>query len=235
VNSRSFSTVRNVVAGGIYRGLRAYVPKGYLRLTVARGGDVCPIGADTQLVVAGVPGSANSFVRSGLLMVNPELRLASHSHVWTEVSSAVERDLPVLLLIREPLAATASRISRFHADTPRQALRDYARYHQHVLPYRDAVMVVTFEEATERLGDVVERLNTRFGLALRPFPHGDPEHVARLHALLISANGAVPSADREQEAAQLREAMISSPALAPLVSRCQELYGAFVESRGPHR
>lgn len=211
-----------------YELLKKHAPTVYVRVVRARGADLHPVTADTDLVIAGVPGSANSFLRSAILIDNPDLRISSHAHVWTEVRDGVRWDRPVVLLVREPLAAAASRIARFGGTSARQALAEYADYHRHVLRWADDVVVARFEDATARPGEVVLRVNERYGTAIRPFRHDDERTLEELHALLREANGAVPTghADSPQRRAVLDavHAELRSPALRELRAQCLGLH-----------
>ena len=237
--SPSLSALPRAGSATAYRLLKRHVPHAYLRVARWRGADFHPVTPDTDLVIAGVPGSANSFLRSAILIDNPQLRISSHAHVWTEVRDGVRWNRPVLLLVRDPLGAAASRITRFGGVSPREALQDYADYHRRVLPWVDDVLVVRFEDATSRPGDVVRRLNERFGTDLVPFPHDAPEHLARLHELLRVANGAVPSGHRDDPQRQAAVAAVHealrAPELRELRARClglhAELTGASDQGR----
>lgn len=222
---------RVALSGAFYRTLQRRAPRAYLRLIRWRGADFYPVTRDCDLVIAGAPGSANSFARAAILVSNPQLQVSSHAHVWTEVRDAVRFDRPVLLLIRDPLSAVASRMTRFGNVTAAQAFRDYAAYHRHVLRWGDQVVVADFDEVTARLGDVVVRVNDRFGCAIVPFPHADPDALSGLHTLLASANGAVPSASRGAQTAALRQALLGDD-LARLRVRCQGLYAELRERAG---
>ncbi len=213
---------------GAYRLLQRKAPRLYVRLIARRGADFYPVTQDCALVIAGAPGSANSYVRAAFLQANPGVPVASHAHVWTEVEDGVRWGRPVLLLVREPLGEAASRLTRFGNVTPAQALSDYAEYHEHALAWKGDVVVARFEEATAAVGTVIGRINARFGTTFTPFPDGEPEAVATLKALLSPANGALPQAERQAERDAARAAL-SAPALSALRRRCDAAYSALVD------
>lgn len=211
-----------------YRLLQVRAPTAYVALIRLRGADFYPVGRDSTFVIAGAPGSANSFVRAAFLQVNPDVEVASHAHVWTEVRDAVRWGRPVLLLVRDPLGEAASRLTRFGNVTPAQALSDYADYHERVLRWKHDVVVAPFEDATSLVGNVIERVNARFGTTFTPFPDGDAQAVATLTALLAPANGALPQAERQAERDAARQAL-NAPALTALRGRCDAAYAALVD------
>lgn len=203
-------------------------PSAYVALIRLRGADFYPVRRSSEFVIAGAPGSANSYVRAAFLQVNPGVNVASHAHVWTEVRDGVRWGRPVLLLVRDPLGEAASRLTRFGNVTPAQALADYADYHERALTWKDDVVVARFEDATSAVGRVIERVNARFGTTFTPFPDGDPQAVTALQELLAPANGALPQADRQTERDVARQAL-SAPALTALRRRCDAAYRALVD------
>lgn len=224
----SLTALPGAGSAAAWRLLKRHAPPLYLKVARARGADLHPVTPDADLVIAGVPGSANSFLRSAVLIDNPDLRISSHAHVWTEVRDGVRWNRPVVLLVRDPLGAAASRIARFGGVSPAEALRDYRDYHRRVLRWADDVVVARFEEATARPGEVVEQVNARYGTSLRPFRHDDPTTVGELHALLQQANGAVPSGHVESEARKRTlaavHAALRSPELRALRAQCLGLH-----------
>lgn len=226
--SPSLTALPGAGSAAAYRLLKRHAPPLYLKVARARGADFHAVTPDTDLVIAGVPGSANSFLRSAVLIDNPDLRISSHAHVWTEVRDGVRWGRPVVMLVREPLGAAASRIARFGGVSATEALRDYRDYHRRVLRWADEVVVTRFEDATARPGEVVERVNARYGTALRPFRHDDERTLGELHALLREANGAVPSGHVESEERRRTLAAVRSelrsPALRELRAQCLGLH-----------
>ena len=62
-----------------------------------------------------------------------------------------------------------------------QALRYYVSFYKAVEKYRDAYVLGLFEEVTEDFGQVIKRLNDKFGTAFSLFRH-DEENVRRVFA-----------------------------------------------------
>ena len=220
------------VRGLAYRVLQHRAPRVYVRVIRLRGADFYPVTRDADLVVAGAPGSANSWLRAAFLEDNPDAYVASHAHVWTEVRDAVRWGRPTVLLVRDPVGEVCSRLTRFGNLTPAQALEDYAHYHHKARRWADRVVVATFEQATESPGAVVRRVNARYGTAFAAFPD-DPQRHEQLHARLRAANGAVPSGDRAAAQAAARAAL-AAPALAGLRAQCEELYAGLTADLTRH-
>ncbi len=221
-------SIHHELVHATYRLLQVRAPLAYVALIRFRGADFYPVRRASQLVIAGAPGSANSYARAAFLRVNPDVTVASHAHVWTEVRDAARHGLPTLLLVRDPLGEAASRLTRFGNVTPRQALRDYATYYEKARRWREQVVLASFEQATAAFGDVTLALNAKFGTSFVAFPDGDPAMVAGLRRLLDSANGAIPKPEKAAERKAARAALMA-PELAALRERCEAVYADLAE------
>lgn len=211
----------------IYRTLQHRMPRLYLRLAKRSQADMHRVSEGSDLAIVGYPGSANSYARMAFLHVNPEAKIASHTHVWSELADAVALHLPALLLVRDPAHAVASRMARFGNISARAALLDYARFHERVLPWRNDIVVADFTEVTTGFGAVVDRLNERFGTTFVRFPHEDSNTVDFLHLLLGGSNGAVPSPER-RPALQAALNDVNASELSTLRRRCADAYAALL-------
>lgn len=82
--------------------------------------------------------------------------LASHLHSWTHVTDAVRRDIPTVVLVRNPLDAISSFMVYLDEQRPAPVVRRYARfYHRVERIARDAPRnfhVVSFDDLTARPG-----------------------------------------------------------------------------------
>jgi hypothetical protein len=135
------------------------------------------VGPETQLVIDGYTRAASTHVVYTFQLAQPEpVRLAHHLHAPAQVIEAVRRGVPTLVLVREPDGTALSQAARESHVTVRDALLAHARYHERLLPYRDAVVVADFTEVIRDVRPAVQRLNEHFGTAFRlpPADPGDP-------------------------------------------------------------
>jgi hypothetical protein len=214
-----------------------HAPELYAAYARWRGDVFTAIQPDTALVISGVRSCGNSYLRAAFCAANPGLQVACHAHNWTELAIAVRRGLPSVLLVREPLPAVASALIRFDdsgiAQAP-YALEEYARLYERALPRRAGFVLADFAEATGNVGDVVERVNARFGTSFTPFPDGDSDAVRRVTQAIQDSDarglgdrsrlsGSLPSAERDRRKAAMIE-QLQRPEYARLMSRCQAAY-----------
>lgn len=206
-------------------------PRAYVAYRRWRAPDQVLVDATTELVVEGYPASANSFAREVLREANPGLAVASHAHVSSQVRLAVHFGVPVIVLVRDPVDAIASIVSRRpdrHVDAE---LRRYEQFHRRVHAVLDRVAVVTFDQVTHdpgALADAVPELE---------LAHPDEAEVGRARERLsrwdervfgadAAAFGALPSSHRRER----REAVVAAlaePVRGPAVARCRQLHAQF--------
>jgi hypothetical protein len=139
---------------------------------------------DTQLVIEGFPRSSNSFARRAFIMAQDERfdvkRIAHHLHVPAQVVRAAQWQIPTLVLIRRPRDAVLSLVIRDPISID-QALRYYISFYETAEKYRDSYVLGLFEEVTEDFGQVIKRLNDKFGTTFSLFRH-DEENVSKVFA-----------------------------------------------------
>jgi hypothetical protein len=101
------------------------------------------------------------------------VRLAHHLHAPAQLIEAARRNIPALVLIREPKGAIISQLIREPNVALPDALVAYARFYACLLPHRASFVVGDFDDVTRDFGPVVRRLNARFGTSFAEFEHTD--------------------------------------------------------------
>lgn len=201
--------------------------------------------ARTDLVVEGFPRSSNSLTVALLASAHPSgIRIAHHVHAPGHVIEAVRRRLPTLVLVREPGEAVVELVLLKPQLTVRQVLRGWVRFHAPLEPYRRDFLVASASEVPEGLGDVIRRMNERFGTSFSP-PDVSGALVASAEAgmteywegrsgpgLPLVGRTSEPNADRERDREGLQRAY-AAPGLASLRERAQRLHQTFT-SEPPH-
>ena len=136
---------------------------GYLPVARRRHGDAV-VSQATELVIDGFTRSASTFaVVAFQLAQGRPVRVGHHLHAPGQVIRAAQLGVPVLLTLRPPEDTVLSLVVREPYVTIPQGLRAYARFHERLLGYRDAMVVADFPEVTEHLDRAIARVNARFG------------------------------------------------------------------------
>jgi hypothetical protein len=137
-----------------------------------RGPSPMVIGDGTEAVIDGYTRSASTFVVYAFQLSQPTpVRLAHHLHAPAQLIEAARRELPTLVLLREPKGAVLSQLVREPWVDMRDALFGYARFHKSLLPYRSSFVIGEYAEVTRNLGVSIRRMNERFGTSYAEFTH----------------------------------------------------------------
>lgn len=164
--------------------------------------------ASSDIVVEGYPGSGNTWMVQLLLVASPELRIASHRHRSAALREAVRRGIPAILLVRQPIDAIASILVRQPGTRADVEVVRYQQFYRRCRSIADQVVVATFEQATDAGHLVLERVNARYGLALKGDQPDDLQRAAManiqesdakgLGRKLVVERAATPSAARSK-------------------------------------
>lgn len=195
------------------------------------------VGKRTDIVIEGFPRSGNNFAFEAFTRTNPDARIASRTHAPGAVVRAARRSLPVLLVVRMPEAAVSSLVIRQPYLGLREALADWVDYHHTLWPWRDDVVIGTFEQVTREYGAVIERVNARFGTAFVPYRNTEEADAATLQAIedhhrsyhgghVLETHVARPSVERQRTQHELRAAL-GDASVAELGAQAAELYERF--------
>ncbi|MEM9996910.1 MAG: hypothetical protein AAF809_04350 [Bacteroidota bacterium] len=122
--------------------------------------------ADTELVIDGFQGSANSYAADLFKSWQTrDVAMSHHMHAAAQIVRAVRRDLPTVVTIREPAQAVLSTTARWpHLDVA-QVLRGYVAFYRALLPVADGIVLSPFDRTIHDFGGVVADVNVRFGTA----------------------------------------------------------------------
>jgi hypothetical protein len=124
------------------------------------------INDDTQLLIAGIWGCANTYASQAFAEHQPGIAFSHHVHVPAQVVEAANRNLPCLVLIRHPIDAVASYTSREHLDLSLRdmhwALKDYAFYYNSIVNLKDSYTTSDFKEVISEYPAAFKRLNDKF-------------------------------------------------------------------------
>jgi hypothetical protein len=193
-----------------------------------------PVFRDTDAVIEGFPRSANTFAATAFELVQTRpVRVARHLHVPSQIIAGARFGIPTIVLIRDPDEAVLSLSLWTPHVTLEEGLRDYTRFYRRILPYRDRFVVATFEEVSTDFGEVIRRLNERFGSSFQEFQHTDAnvascfkiieEHDRRTVGKVMEKTVARPSPQREHMKDALRSAL-RSPKLAKARADAYDIY-----------
>ncbi|MGH2596515.1 MAG: hypothetical protein ACRDH7_11200 [Actinomycetota bacterium] len=196
---------------------------------------------DTELVIEGFQRSGNTFAAVAFEMAQQRrVKTAHHMHAAAQIVAAARMGIPTLVLIRDPEACVLSQMVREPGIAAGQALANWVRFYEHVIPCRDRVVMAGFEQVTTDFGAVIREVNERFGTPFAEFEHTDA-NVEHCFELIELGNRARYGALREPMIARpsvernaLKDAIrrqYGSERLARLRSRATAVHRALVPSQ----
>ncbi len=196
---------------------------------------------DTQLVIEGFPRSGNSFARAAFNKAQKEkVRIAHGLHVPAQIIRAARWQIPTVVLIRNPKDAALSFAIR-DPITVDQALKYYISFYKSVEPYRNAYVLGRFEEVTQDYGQVIRRINEKFGTTFSLFRH-DEQNVNKIFARLekqyrkrygethLETKVSRPSATRERMKREVGYDL-ENPKRKRLIAEAEAVYHRLINTR----
>ena len=236
---RSRLRVRSIIGQypGLYLPLARWKRRRHLRQARRLGippERMGPVFRDTDAVIEGFPRSANTFAATAFeLAQTRRVRVARHLHVPSQIIAGARLGIPTIVLVRDPEEAVLSLSLWTPHLTLEEGLRDYIRFYRRILPYRDRFVVATFQEVSNDFGEVIRRLNERFGSSFQEFQHTEAnvascfkiieEHDRRTTGRVAERTVARPSQQRERMKNELRSAL-RSPKLARRRAEAYDIY-----------
>lgn len=125
---------------------------------------------DTDIVIEGYPRSANTYsVVAFQQAQKKQYNIAHHLHIPTQVLIAVDREIPVILLIREPIDAIASLLVRHPDLDAKKCVRDYVAFYTKLIPVINNIVIADFEDVTKDFGSIISRVNDKYGVNFDKF------------------------------------------------------------------
>lgn len=183
----------------------------------ARGVSDVVASKSTDICIGGYESSANSYTYNVIWHLGNDLDIAHHCHAPASIKIAVKRRVPTLILFRDPEDAIPSVVSRFRPNLY-EALIAYIRFYETVLTLQDAVMLVSFEEATQHTERMLRTIEHRTDISFASytsFEEVDKAVKAHIRAWKEKSEDPsttpLPTERREQEKRAVRSKMMQEP------------------------
>lgn len=207
-----------------------------VRAVLGRYDHLC-VNLNTELVVEGFPRSANSTtVHVFIAAQSRQVRIAHHKHHAAQLLRAVKLNIPAVMLVRPPRAATLSFLALMEDVRQRRGqeppsgrllgyedvFRSYIAFYRATIPILDRLVIAPFEEVTTSINPMIRRLNTRFGTTYVE-TQGHSISVLRSigeHAMPTSARQIIKS----EIEAEFNSMLSSSKGLKRIVNRAEAVH-----------
>ena len=120
------------------------------------------ISNETQLVIEGLQRSGNTFMVAYFKLTNPDEVISSHYHFLSQIVIATKKELPTIVLIRNPKDTIPSFMMRDPGVSLRQILKYTKQFFQALLRYKDHIVISDFQETISAPHQVILNVNKKF-------------------------------------------------------------------------
>jgi len=183
--------------------------------------------ADSELCIEGFQRSGNSNFFILFKHKNRQVKIAHHIHGSAHVKRAIENGVPTLVLIRQPGDALASLLSWDKKLKPKIAIKAYINFYQQLMDVKSKVLIADFEESTNNIAGIVNKLNERFHKDF-VIPDYSETELKQIKENISSRQDTFSSAFPNEKRAKLNEENKLIIKSHPLFSKAQQVYNAFL-------
>ncbi|MEM6253275.1 MAG: hypothetical protein AAF821_10165 [Cyanobacteria bacterium P01_D01_bin.156] len=134
------------------------------------------VNKNTEIVIEGFPRMGNTFAHIAFKMAQQQpVEIAHHTHAAAQVIAGCRRQIPTIVLIRDPESAVISYIvGDFDPSLSiEQSLYEYISFYKALLPYRGKFVLAEFETVTNNYGSIIEEVNRKYETSFTSFEHSD--------------------------------------------------------------
>ncbi len=118
-----------------------------------------------DIFIGGYGGSGNGFLYHLLRTVNQELKLYHHGHAPATITIALKRNIPVVIVIRDPLDAISSVVLRFNTGV-QSSILSYISFYKFIyktIQHR-SLLLLDFSGLTENTDSALKRIRHFTGI-----------------------------------------------------------------------
>ncbi len=122
---------------------------------------------NTDFVIEGFPRSANTFIYSAFFTSNKELNIAHHVHHPSQITLAVKKNIPAIVLIRSPKDAITSFCARDKSLSPIHACELYLKFYKSIFNLLNRTLVIDFNDAISNPEKVLFKSKSFFNIDIK--------------------------------------------------------------------
>ena len=121
---------------------------------------------DTELVIEGFPRSANTFFVDAIkisleLMHAKPIKIAHHMHSIAQIKFGLKHNIPIVVLVRNPLDAISSYVIRNDISV-KSGIEEYIYFYRYIHKVKDRIILAKFEEVIKNYAQIIEMINRKY-------------------------------------------------------------------------
>jgi hypothetical protein len=143
------------------------------------------LNSQTEIVIEGYPRCANSFAEAAFRVAqDKEVSIAHHTHAPAQVLDAVKKNIPTIVVFRDPDDAVISRMMRDKKLKPAEAYNEYIWFYNSIWGVLDSCVLSNFEQTINCFGETIRAVNKYYNTRFNEFEHSNAEAVKRAKELI---------------------------------------------------
>ena len=195
------------------------------------------INKETQIVIEGFPRSGNSFAVGAFRSAQSQpINIATHLHAPAQIILACRKNIPTLVVIRNPIDAVVS-LKALHMECNSQTqeaiesscnfsilLKSYINFYRTIISHKDKFVVGKFEETTKDFSKIITKINHHFDTKFSEFEHTESNVQQVFNQQGFHAG---PTLQRQELKRELKKE-IKQEKYQSLISEAEEVYQQFL-------
>lgn len=115
----------------------------------------------TDICIDGYPRSANSFAVRMFKQANPDAHIAHHTHSISNLKKAINCNVPVIVLIRDPKESIVSSVIAHKKNNIDEEVYRYIEFYSWVYEKIEKLVIADFKQVTSDFNQVILAINNR--------------------------------------------------------------------------
>lgn len=163
---------------------------------------------------------------------NRQLKIGHHTHGAGNILLALKYNIPVVLLVRNPLDAVSSLIAQDQNLNIEFGLAHYIAFYKKLIPYKNRLIISDFDQTVNHPDRLIEKINNRFNLTLtKPdlSENRKKDYLKRLKQIdnqngNTNLSSLAPNEEKEKLKTEIKEKIQQCRQIKEAISAYQELY-----------
>jgi len=123
---------------------------------------------DTEITIDGFQRSANTYAYYYFKELNPEIKIAHHSHSFRQIIYSVEKKIPTILLIRDPFDTILSTyIYHFKKVSLNALAESWINFYKPLLDYKSRLVISDFDRTVSNFNKKISECDSKFDTHFR--------------------------------------------------------------------
>ena len=158
----------------------------------------------TDIIIEGYPRSANTYSVAYFQLLNPYSNISRHKHDIGHILMGVKKQLPVIVLIREPLDAIVSLVIR-EGIKPKYAIKYYNIFYSEIQNIKKKIIIADFKDCINDFSQIIVKVNNKYSLSFKYKPQSSKKEFEN------SIKNEIIKMEKNESGGEIRDSHIALP------------------------